>query len=201
MGTWSVGSCGGYNVLFHDRADGPSLYFDQTSGKLVGAAEVPQVTPSTWCRSAPGVAFDPPDCGSSFTAQLPGWCSPSGDADAGSRAFPCCETTADRCPGSAFLCPTVWRDSRVALSQFCQPLVSGANPQAGACGGYDVIRYLSGTTERTLYYDATGALVAEIAADSLCEYGPVNGIELPICSSSLPAICPDGGVDGGADGP
>jgi len=199
---WNAGSCGRYNVLVYADPHGDfnreTRYYDKASGDLVGAVIG---TPSgNVCLGAPGVAFFDPGCGASASDQLPGWCSPAG-ADAGARAFPCCGQPIDDCSGMGF-CPTTWRDSKAAaFARYCQPLTE-ANPQAGVCGDYDVLRYQEGTIERTLYYDATGALAAEIASDSACEYGPTDGLELPICSSALSSICAAGtDTDAATDGP
>jgi hypothetical protein len=193
---WSVWSCADYDVLtYHDPLaylDTESRYYDKVSGNLV-ADMYPIPSGGEICGTAPGVAFVDPHCSTGSSAPLPGWCPPSGDADAGARAFPCCARALAECPG-AIVCPTTWRDSKAAVAQYCQ---LDGNPQAGACGDYDVVRYVDSATERAFYYDATGALVAEVTSDSLCEYGPANGLELPICPSTLPSICPDGGVDGG----
>lgn len=192
---WSIWSCGDYDVLTYrdPRAylNTESRYYDKASGTLV-ADVYPTRSGGEICGSAPGVAFVDPHCSTGSSDQLPGWCPPSGDEDAGARTFPCCERTLEQCPG-LIVCPTTWRDSKAAVAQFC---ALDGNPQVGVCEGYDVVRYVEGTIERTFYYDATGALVAEIASASLCEYGPANGLELPICPPTLPSICPDGGVDG-----
>jgi hypothetical protein len=192
---WSAGSCGGYDVLFN-ATFAARLYYDEASGKLVGAAEGPG--PGAPCLSAPGVAFGVPDCGSSVIGQLPGWCSSDSAADAGARAFPCCQNTVDACVQAPFPCATTWRDSQTSLAEFCPPDTNYTGEQAGTCGDYDVLRFTDGTTERTFYYETvTGALVAEIEGDLLCDYGPLSGLTLPVCPPTLPSICPDGGVDGG----
>jgi hypothetical protein len=191
---WSVWSCGDYDVLTYQdpfaSLDTESRYYDKVSGNLV-ADMYPTASGSEICGSAPGVTFVDPHCSTGSSAQLPGWC-PTADVDAGASSFPCCERTLDQCSG-AIVCPTTWRDSKAAVLQYC---ALDGNPQAGVCGDYDVLRYVDSAIERSFYYDATGALVAVITSGSLCEYGPANGVELPICSS-LPSICPDGGVDGG----
>jgi hypothetical protein len=200
---WRAGSCGRYDVLVYadPRGDfnGESRYYDKASGDLAGA--VIRTPSGNVCLGAPGVTFVDPDCSAAANDQLPGWCSPAGGADAGARAFPCCAQPVVDC--SQLFCPMTWRDSKqAAFARYCQPLTE-ANPQAGVCGDYDVLRYQEGTIERTFYYDATGALVAEIASDSTCEYGPTDGLELPICSSTtLSPICAAGSdAAAAADGP
>jgi hypothetical protein len=114
---------------------------------------------------------------------------------AGERVFQCCSDTLASCGGGS-ICPGTWSQAQAQAPSLCDPNSGGSSPELGSCGDDHVFRFrLSGSTQFTLYYDASGALIAE-ANEGLdrCTNGPAGGLTLPVCDATLASACPDGGA-------
>lgn len=198
---WSIGTCGGYNVLNYVSTDTAGQYFfDAASGDLVGSVGWAQAMTSCWVVGS--VAFSPPT-GCSFAGTAPDppqWCSPDAGA-ATERVFPCCSNAVDLCVRGT-RCPPTWADVPAAIAP-CGANHLYPNPEVGECGGYHVLRIQFGVANLwTVYYDATtNAPVAVIDSTGLCLYGSITGVTLPACNPTFVSACPGGGADAGTDGP
>ena len=198
---WSVGTCGGYNVLSYVGPDtGGQAFFDAASGQLAGAVAVSNGIRSCWVYGS--AAFSPPaDCSFTGTApDPPQWCSPDAGA-ANEQVFPCCQTALEFCVNGE-RCPPTWGDVPAAIAP-CGANRLYPNPEVGECGGYHVLRIqFSVSNLWTVYYDATtNAPVAVIDSTGLCVYGSMEGVTLPACTPTFVSACPGGGADAGTDGP
>jgi hypothetical protein len=193
----SAGDCGDYHVLDSIGVDsGAMYYYRRDTGTLVYAQFFSAPGTGNSCSVVGTAAFSPPSCASAAFSSLPGWCSPDAGA-AGERVFPCCRNTIASCNFNG-VCPATWSEAQAVAPSLCDGQTTRTNPELdepGSCGGDHLFRYWYGTTQPfTLYYDASGALVAGIDETSgRCDFGPVAGLTLPACDAPLASACPDGG--------
>jgi YD repeat-containing protein len=192
---YRAGDCGDYHVLTYAGVDfGGSYYYRRDTGALVAVQHFSPPSPTGTCDVVGTAAFSfPASCDTTTFSPLPGWCPPD---PAGQRVFPCCGETLAGCTSSVFdICPASWADAQAQAPSLCEP-DGGSDPALGACGGDHVLRYRrQGRTPMTLYYDASGNLIAAIDETiPRCQYGPPSGLTLPACGSTLTSACADGGA-------
>jgi len=195
IGTCLAGDCGDYHVVTCNALDsGHSYYYRRDTGALVAAVFAGAPNPVSTCSVVSTETFSPPpSCDSRTYSALPGWCSPDAGA-AGERVFPCCSNTLANCSATVD-CPATWSEAQAQAPSLCDPNGRRTHPELGSCGGDHVFRYRWGTPPLTLFYDASGALIAVV--DEIlgrCEYGPLVGLTLPACDLTLTSACPDGGA-------
>jgi hypothetical protein len=196
-GPWLAGDCGDYHVLTYTGVDtGSSYYYRRDSGALAAAQFFGAPNPTSTCYAVGAASFAvPPSCDTTTFSMLPSWCSLDAGA-AGERALPCCSDALASCGASAVICPATWSEAQARAPSLCDAQSGGASAELGSCGGGHVLRYrLYGATPFTLYYDASGALIAVVdETTDRCAYGPMAGVTLPACTATLTSACPDGGA-------
>jgi hypothetical protein len=197
--SWTSGDCGDYHVLDVINVDtGASYYYRRDTGMLV-YAQFFSPPNGGGCAAVGTATFSPPDsCNARASNKLPGWCPPDAGV-AGERPFPCCGNTIAQCNFDG-VCPATWAEAQALAPSLCGNQTTRTNPEVGSCGGDHVFRYWYGATSPytlpfTLYYDASGALIAGInETDGRCEFGPSGGLTLPACDAPLASACADGGA-------
>jgi hypothetical protein len=195
VGTYLAGDCGDYSVLNYLAVDsGSSAYYRRDTGALV-ATEVwgaPNLT--AICSVVAGEVFSPPaSCDTAQFFMLPGWCSPDAGAG-GARVFPCCMGSVSS-PNVTSFYPATWPQAQAQAASLCGAQSSDAQPELGSCGGDQMFRYRTGNVPFTLYYDASGALIAVVDESAgRCDWGVVGGLTLPACDATLASACADGGA-------
>lgn len=197
-GPRTAGDCGDYHVLTYTGVDtGGTYYYRRDTGALVAAQFFGAPNPSSTCLAVGATSFTFPACDTTTFSMLPSWCSL--DAGAGERVLPCCSNPLADCsvtpPG---ICPATWGEAQVqAQAQtLCDAQSGASDAEIGSCGGDHVLRYrVYGNTPFTLYYDASGALIAVVDETiGRCSYGPAGGVTLPACVPTLASACPGDGA-------
>jgi hypothetical protein len=194
-GTVRAGDCGDYHVLRNLGVDsGSTTYYRRDTGALVASQSFGSPVPTGTCSVVAGEIFSPPaDCDMTTFSTLPGWCSPDAGA-AGARVFPCCMGSVAS-PNVTSFYPATWPQAQARAASMCGAQSSVADPELGSCGGDQVFRYRTGSVPFTLYYDASGPLIAVIDESAgRCDWGVVGGLTLPACDAALASACADGGA-------